>query len=133
MFSIFLLESTIFSRKVPKSVTVAAGQLQIRYITCCTVSVQWICFTKATSASLYRTVVQIMNMLVVQMSSTDVFYNSMANPAYSTAAGQPKIEVADELINYLDILHYLVHNKQWSLLYTLYKHHKCFMNISDLF
>ena len=46
----------------------------------------------ATPSSLYSDVVQIMNMLVVQMSSTDVFYNSTANPAYSTAAGQPKIE-----------------------------------------
>ena len=61
----------------------------------------------ATPSSLYSDVVQIMNMLVVQMSFTDVFYNSMANPSFSSAAGQPRIEETDELINYLDISHYI--------------------------
>ena len=77
----------------------------------------------ATPSSLYSVVVQIMNMLVVQMSSTDVFYNSMANPSFSSAAGQPKIEETDELINYLCryfTLHMYIFSKQWSVLYSLY-------------
>ena len=77
----------------------------------------------ATPSSLYSVVVQIMNMLVVQMSSTDVLYNSMANPSFSSAAGQPKIEETDELINYLCryfTLHMYIFSKQWSVLYSLY-------------